>query len=427
MTRSDDPAAGAVEVAAEVLCGGVSLVEATHRAIADTSFGALALAPGTREVGAVVQQAHHGIAALAYAGVRAGLRLGGAGLRLSLAARGEAARAPASGSLADLAVSALNGFAGDRLARERHPLATPMSLRSDGRAIEIERAALAAAHPDASPRLALFVHGLACNETLWWRDSLRHYGVAGVSYGSRLRQDLGWTPVYLRYNSGLAIAENGRALAELLDRLLAAWPGGVERLALIGHSMGGLVIRSAAHYGRNAEWAARTRHIVYLGSPHLGAPLEKAAEGARRLLALTDITRPLAEVVDRRSRGIKDLRTGALLDDSGSDAWSVPLLAGASHHAVAATVTRDRRHPLALLLGDLLVREASAVGAGPVRRIPFPADSRLHLGALTHLELLNHPLVYQHLLGWLRQSSTPSEPRPSGSGWLRASARPTAP
>ncbi len=55
------------------------------------------------------------------------------------------------------------------------------------------------------------------------------------------------TPVYLRYNTGLPVGRNGADLAWLLDDLVAAWPVPVRSIALVGHSMGGLVVRAAFH------------------------------------------------------------------------------------------------------------------------------------------------------------------------------------
>ena len=233
-----------------------------------------------------------------------------------------------------------------------------------------------------------------------------------TTYGSRLERDLGYTPVYLRYNTGLHISDNGRRLSELLQQMIAAWPAPVEELILVGHSMGGLVVRSASHSGFQAghEWVRRVRHVVCLGSPHHGAPLEKAANVFAWMLNRVDVTRPLAAVLNMRSVGIKDLRFGSLLDEHwrGVDldallanrGEDVPLLDGAAHYFVGATVTRDRAHPMGVAIGDLLVREASALGTTS-RRIRFPLENGRHFGAMNHIELLNHPDVYEQIRRWL--------------------------
>jgi pimeloyl-ACP methyl ester carboxylesterase len=312
-----------------------------------------------------------------------------------------------------MAVAALNGFAGERLEREDNPLATKMGLRHCGRTVPLERAALAAAFPGATPRLAVFVHGLAGNESWWALHAERHYGNPHTTHGSRLQADFGYTPLYVRYNSGLHVSDNGRQLARLLDQVVTEWPVPVDELILVGHSMGGLVVRSGCHYGQQdgLDWVRKVRHVVFLGAPHLGAPLEKVANVTAWLLGLTDITRPFADALNARSAGIKDLRFGALRDEDwqGVDldallvdrTGDVPLLETAAHYFVAATVTRDPRHPLGVAVGDLLVRHASASARGRTRRIRFSLENGRHFGPMNHFELLNHPDLYDQMRRWL--------------------------
>jgi pimeloyl-ACP methyl ester carboxylesterase len=402
---------GAIDVATAALSGGLEMVEGVHSAIAGKPFAPLRLAPGVSAVSEVVRVIHDGITRCVYGGLRTTVALAGGGARHAVTVTGIGGAAPEPGSLGDIAVAALNGFAGERLERAGNPLASPMCLRHAGRTLSVARKSLEAAFPAASPRLAVFVHGLACNETYWQLYAERHYRNRRVTYGSRLQNDLGYTPLYVRYNTGLHISENGRRLAQLLEQLVAEWPVSVDELILVGHSMGGLVIRSAAHYGAHLDWARRVRHLFFLGAPHRGAPLEKAANVASWLLSFVDVTQPLAAVMNSRSVGIKDLRFGSLRDEDwrGVDldallanrAGDVPLLEGAAHYFIAATVTRDRHHPLGVAVGDLLVREASALGRGRLQRIYFPLENGRHFGPMNHFELLNHPDVYDQMRRWL--------------------------
>jgi pimeloyl-ACP methyl ester carboxylesterase len=393
---------GAVDAAAAAVGGGLATVRDVHLAVARKPFAALRPLPAVGQVSETVRAVHDGVTELVYAAIGGALELAGDAARIATAALPED-RERRSSAWGELATAALNGWAGDRLERDQNPLAGGMDLRREGMPLAVERAALSAAFPAAAPRIVVFVHGLASTETLWWLHAERHYGDARVSHGVRLERELGYTPLYVRYNTGLPIAENGRRLTLLLDRLLDEWPLPVEEVVLVGHSMGGLVVRAAAQHG--AAWTRRARHLFYLGSPHRGAPLEKATNVAAWLLALSDATRPFAEVLNGRSRGIKDLRFGAvrdedwdggdvdaLLDDRSAD---LPLLEGANHYFLAATVTRDRRHPLGMAIGDLLVRPASAIGRA--RHVRFPLARRSHVGAVTHLELLNHPAVYEQI------------------------------
>jgi pimeloyl-ACP methyl ester carboxylesterase len=407
---------GAVDAATAFLDEGLNTIAGVHTAIARKPFAVLRLAPGVGEVSEGVRIVHDGITNLVYGSIRAGIGVAGAAAQFAAGLTGGGQAEPRPGSIGDMAVAALNGFAGDRLARTGNGLAISMNLRHRGERVSIERDHLAAAFPNPSRRVAVFVHGLACGESIWCRHSERHYGTPDTTYGSLLEAELGYVALYVRYNTGLHISENGRALARLLDSFVSEWPTEIDELTLIGHSMGGLVARSACHYGHEAEhgWTRSVRHVVFLGSPHLGAPLEKAANMAAWGLERIDITRPLAVALNRRSAGIKDLRFGslreedwqstdldALLSGRSSD---VPLLEGARHYFVAATVTRNPRHPLGVAVGDLLVREPSASRPGRVRHGRFTLESGRSFGPMNHLDLLNHPDVYRQMQQWFGMS-----------------------
>jgi pimeloyl-ACP methyl ester carboxylesterase len=316
-------------------------------------------------------------------------------------------------------IAALNGLVGDRLERSGSDLHQPASVRVDGKTVALDAGSLSAAFPDATGRLVVFLHGLMGNEFYWdWGGA--H---AGDTYGARLASDLGFTPIYLRYNTGLHISENGLAVAALLEELVGAWPVEVQEVALVGHSMGGLIARSACHQGSESgqRWTERVRHMVSLGTPHLGAPLEQGAHVAAEALHALPETRMLGAFLRRRSAGIRDLRHGSLVDEDwrGRDpnalraaaCKEVPLLQGATHFFVSATITHSPHHPLGRLLGDILVLTPSATGRGRTRRIPFQAEHGHHVSPAHHLALLNHPEVYERLREWLEHPGGRSDAR----------------
>jgi pimeloyl-ACP methyl ester carboxylesterase len=408
--QANEPAALA-SLAGRGFGEAVRRVEEMHAAITARSFGA------QPDVAEAVRAVHDGIAAASYASVRA--VGGGLGAAASAALR---ARPPADAPQAlsrsrpgSLALAALNGFLGDRLERECSQLRIETELRERGRAVPADQASLADAYPHASPRLVVFVHGLCESEAAWCFGAERLWGDPESTYGSRLERDLGVTPLYVRYNSGLHVSENGARLARLLDDVVRSWPCEVSELALVGHSMGGLVARSACHLAERdgGEWVPATRKVVYLGTPHLGAPLEKLTNVAAWGLAALPETRPVAKVLNARSAGIKDLRYGSLLDEDWADCdpdallgdrcGDVRLLETADHHWVCATLTREPDGPLGRLVGDLLVLFSSGSGRGGRRgrRIPLVEENGHHLGGATHFDLLNHPVVDEHLRGWL--------------------------
>ena len=209
----------------------------------------------------------------------------------------------------ELAIGVLNGTIGDYLKRTGNGLATSMTLVHDGRPVALTRAALAAVYPAASPRVVVFVHGLMSTETVWEMAD-------GTSYGSRFAHDFSMTSLYVRFNSGLHVSENGEALDTLLEQLVAEYPVAIEEMILVGHSMGGLVVRSAAHAAAdtNRRWLALVKRAFYLGTPHLGAPLERFGNVLTWVLrkvgdTLGDPYTPLiADILNLRSSGVKDLR-----------------------------------------------------------------------------------------------------------------------
>ena len=385
------------EVGAAV--GGIGEI---HRAIAQRAFGASG--PGARPAQAI----HDAVARTAYAAVREGALLVGRGAEAAVGAR-LADRPLSRTARGALALGALNGLIGDALEAEGSELAQPMGVRVGGEVVPPEAAALAAAFPDAGPRIVVFLHGLMETEFAWRYGA----GLDGEAYGERLRRDLGLTPVEVRYNTGRHISQNGRSLAELLEQVVAEWPVEVERIALVGHSMGGLVARSACHHaaGQDAAWVRRVRHIVSLGSPHLGAPLAQAVHVASSLLGTVPETRAFGALLRRRSAGIRDLRHGSLVDADwhGRDpealraaaCQEVPLLEGATHCFITATITGSPRHPVGRLVGDWLVLQPSGSGRSRRRRIPFRDEDGLHVGGAHHLALLNHAQVYAKLREWL--------------------------
>ncbi len=385
-----------------------TLVRDLHWGIASRVFGLIG------PVAKPLKLVHNGAAGFTYYAVDRALRgsLKGAG---ALAA--EACADDEEGTLDSYprvagAIAALNGIYGDELAEQGNGLALAMQVRRHGKPVELTAPSVAAAFPDATGRIAVFVHGWCMNDSAWQRQPRN--GERVRPYGPGLQDELGYTPVYLRYNTGLHISHNGRAVAGLLQQLQAVWPVPVEDIALIGHSMGGLVLRSACHYGTQQQhtWTDAIRQVVCLGSPHLGADLEKGVNAAAWALARLPETRAIASFLNLRSSGVKDMRYGACLDEDWSDCdpdeylrdrcHEVPFLPTARYHFVATTA---RPRAVGILAGDHLVRARSASGVGKSRRIPFEPEHGLTLTGLNHFDLLNHPAIYAKLVEWISQST----------------------
>jgi pimeloyl-ACP methyl ester carboxylesterase len=279
-----------------------------------------------------------------------------------------------------------------------------MSLRSGGQALSLDASALRASFPSATGKLLVLVHGSCMADRGWLRK--------GHDHGAALARDLGYTPVYLHYNSGLHISDNGRAFAALLEQLCSAWPVPITELCLLGHSMGGLVARSACHVAETngLGWRPLLRKLVCLGTPHHGSPVERGGSLVHALIGISRYSAPIARLAQIRSAGVTDLRFGYVSEEhwQGSDRFArgkdqrraLALPAGVDCFAMAASVASD---PRASLPGDGLVPVDSALGrhAQPELTLQFPeAHTWVALGT-GHLDLLDRPSVYQKLEEWL--------------------------
>jgi pimeloyl-ACP methyl ester carboxylesterase len=387
-----------------------STLQGVHTAISGRVFGAMGAGSAAARV------AHDAVSDRVYDA----LRLGGQGFGRAIEGAShlvggeEEVRTISSSRFGRATQAAVNGLIGDRLEEDESALRIRMALRLPGRDVDPNRAALEDAFAEPTPRLTVFIHGLCETEEAWWLGTKADPASeepAPPTYGARLNDDLGFCPLYLRYNTGLHISENGRRLSWLLEELCREWPMEVEEVALVGHSMGGLVARSACHEAADAgrAWFDRTRHVVCLGAPNTGSWLEKFVNVSGWAFRNVPESRPFADFFELRSAGIKDLRFGYLSDVDWRDhdpderlrnrATPLAPVPGISYHFVSGSLATGERNPVALAFGDLLVRRHSATG--PLTPDGTPAGDAQHVAGASHFHLLNHPRAYAHLRDWL--------------------------
>jgi hypothetical protein len=405
---------GAARAAIDATTGLVEVVEHMHLTVQrlPLPLSRVPVAGRTRGITGLVYRSIRGTTRLVGWGLEAAL---GAGTALLPASAGPTPSAPRH-PRRDALVAVLNGTHGDHLARSGNPLAIPMALRHQGRAIDpLQPAALLQqAGAPVTGRLLVLLHGLCMNDRQWRvnrGDGQSH------DHGQALAAALGMTPLYLHYNSGLAIADNGRAFAALLDTVCRHWPVPLTEIVLLGHSMGGLVARSACHVAHQQQlpWLPRLSKLVFLGTPHQGAPLERGGHGVDRLLALSPYAAPLGRIGRSRSAGIQDLRHGRFTDEP--TAHGVPLPAGVACFAAAATLAK-RHSPLAeRIVGDGLVPLHSALGRhpDPARALGLPPSRQWTGCDMGHLELLWRPQVLAQLMRWLAPTPGLPSSRPAAS------------
>jgi pimeloyl-ACP methyl ester carboxylesterase len=290
------------------------------------------------------------------------------------------------------ALSALNGIVGDHLHGSSNPLAITMQFRQYGKTLALHEATNMQAIPDVSGRIVILVHGLCMNDLQWSRkDSDGQI----YNYGHALKEDFGLTPVFLHYNTGLPISENGRLFDSQIEALVEAWPVAVDDILIIAHSMGGLVTRKAHHHAqrKNRKWRKLVRKVVFLGTPHHGAPLERGGHWVDLVLDSAPMASPFAKIGKIRSIGITDLRHGLSPTDFPD---RLPLPADVESLVIAAQTGTGPFELHRELIGDGLVPVDSALGRhkDPDRHLNFADAHRLVFQGLNHLDLLSNQAVY---------------------------------
>jgi pimeloyl-ACP methyl ester carboxylesterase len=396
MTTLHDVLKGTSTMAADATVGLIDLVEHMHATIERRP----------RAFGSTQRAATGGATGLVYKALRGATRTVGRGLGAGLGSLGPLFQDLEPRPGLETFAGVLNGVYGDYLERTANPLAIEMRLRRQGRPIDMAQLGPA----DVTGKALVLVHGLCLTDLQWLRD--------GHDHGASLAAEFGYTPLYLHYNSGLHVSINGRGLARLLEELTDRWPVPLEELVIVGHSMGGLVARSACHYGRleHHTWLRRLRALLFLGAPHHGAPLERGGNKLDFLLDLSPYSAPFTRLGKARSAGITDLRYGNLRDEDwqgqdrfglGSDRRQpVRLPDGVACYAAAAMLGKTRGPVRDRLIGDGLVPLDSALGrhVRPDLTLPLPASHHWVGHGLGHLDLLSSRDVYARISSWIAEA-----------------------
>jgi triacylglycerol lipase len=260
-----------------------------------------------------------------------------------------------------------------------------------------------------SPKICILIHGLLNNETVWdFKDK--------SNYGSFLNQELGYTAFYLRYNSGLHISDNGKALTTILEQFYDNYPIEIEEISIIAHSMGGLVTHSACFYAQKngLKWTTKLKNIFLLATPHLGSYLEKFANVTTHILAKVPNwhTRMVGKILNLRSSGIKDLRFGYVTEDDWKDEQpdsflkntkkNTPKLLNTTYYIISARLTEKEKHWMTQLFGDILVSTRSATAQSKnTEGYHFPTENHFAFAKTYHFQLMTNRAVYEKIKEWL--------------------------
>lgn len=301
----------------------------------------------------------------------------------------------------------LNGVIGDYLEKSENPLKITMQFRYDAKAIPLESKSIQKTLPTINGKILLMVHGSCMNDIQWTRK--------GHNHGTFLAKELDMTSIYLHYNSGCHISTNGKGFNALLEELVLHWPVPIEELVIIGHSMGGLVARSAIHYGQQQQksWIKHLKKVIFLGTPHHGAPLEKAGNYVDVVLETIPYSKPFARLGKIRSAGVTDLRYGNLVDEDWQDSdrfkmhgdqrKNISLPDQVACYCIAGVAGKESKSKSSILIGDKMVGIKSALGQhkNPDKILDFKKENTWIAYETTHSELLSNPEIYTKIKEWV--------------------------
>jgi len=384
---------GINQLAVDAVTGLTDIVEALHYTILSLGLNKQDTQPRTR-----------GVTGFVYRNIRTVTAFVGDKIDFSLSQLGSALGQHESSLNREVAISMLNGVLGDYLLERENPLAVIMQFRRDGK--PLSDVALRNLIEKSNGKILLMVHGLCMNDLQWQVDEHDH--------GVELARDLGYEPIYLHYNTGRHISENGRDLSSLLEYLVGLSPQPLS-LSILAHSMGGLVSRSAFYYGEKAKhtWLEQVNKMVFLGTPHHGAALEKGGNLIDVLLGSNPYSKPFAKLGKIRSAGITDLRYGSIIDEDwqGKDRFSytmdnrgsLALPNGVHCYTLAAVKSKESTVVGDGLIGDGLVNVDSALGRhnDDLLHLTFPEHHQWIGRDMNHMDLLYHPDVYRKIRQWL--------------------------
>lgn len=291
--------------------------------------------------------------------------------------------------------AAMNGVLGDHFDEGDNPLAIQMSFRINGQALNKNQ--LQEVFNNTENTITVLIHGLCMNDLQWTRD--------GHNHGDLLEQELGHTVIYLHYNSGLHVSENGRQLSELLYELELDDSVSIN---LLCHSMGGLVARSACYYAKtlNHSWSSSVDKMIFLGTPHHGAILAKGGHWADVFLQISPYSAPFAKITKVRSNGLHDLRHGYVKDEDWQvveERTIVPLLENIECYAIATTTSEYASKYHEKIVGDGLVSINSALGIHKDKKLDLKIAKQNQWTSpnIGHMQQLSHKEIYQVIENWM--------------------------
>ena len=395
--KRDSDLQGITRLITEATLGVTDLVEAMHKRIVHPP-----LLPSTP-----IQHLITKIASITFKNIKSSTRFIGNSTDKALGKLNPLFREIETTDKKEAIRSVLNGVIGDHLEENDNPLKIKMQFRHQAKAIPLDSKSIEKTYSNINGKILLMVHGSCLNDIQWTRKEHNH--------GAILSKELNKTPIYLNYNSGLHISTNGQEFNKLLEELVEHWPVPVEELVILGHSMGGLVSRSAYYYGKEQKqsWTKHLKKIIFIGTPHHGAPMEKAGNFLDVALESIPYAKPFARLGKIRSAGVTDLRYGNLLDEDwqNKDRFkmqkdqrkNISLPEQVECYAIAGIAGKVTASKASKLLGDKMVTVKSALGQhkNPAKNLNFKKENTCIVYESNHSELLSNIKIYTKIKSWI--------------------------
>lgn len=396
-TKADSDSQGLTRLITEGTIGIIELIEAMHKRVVHPPF-----LPSTP-----IQHLITNIAGFVYKNIKWSARFFGGGLDKALGQLSPLVGESKATNEKEAIRSALNGVLGDYLEEKDNPLQIRMKFRHQAKALSLDRQSLEDAYPSINGKILLMVHGICMNDIQWTRKEHNH--------GELLAKELDKTAIYLRYNSGRHISSNGQSFNELLEELVLNWPVPVEEIVILAHSMGGLVTRSALSYAQQQQktWPDHLKKIVFLGTPHHGAVLERLGNYVDVILESVHYAKPFARLGKIRSAGVTDLRYSNIVDEDwqGNDRFDmrgdqrqhIPLPKEIACYSIAAVIEKVKDTVSSQVIGDGLVSVKSAFGLHEdvAKNLHFKEENTWIAYENNHFGLLNDPQTYATIKRWV--------------------------
>lgn len=226
--------------------------------------------------------------------------------------------------------------------------------------------------------IVILIAGLFCDEGLWQKGD---DPLADIFIKKRIY------PIYFRFNPGVHVSTNGKALLELCNSL-AEQPEMKNRdFSFITYSLGGLILRSALYYDQHTTSSLRRRikKAIFINSPDGGSYLEKL--GFLLALGLKASFIPalisIGHVGDQRSDGIKDLSHGIIREEDWQSSDHFERYGAQKYFgelngidAIQIYSLINRNNSIASYMGDGIVETGSLTYL--TERVFKPAESHFH-------------------------------------------------